>query len=79
MSKMRVHELAKQLDKSNKDIMQILTEHHIEVKSHMSTLTDEQVDMVTSQFVKSKTAGKEEPAKKIMEEKKDTKDIRETK
>ena len=79
MSKMRVHELAKQLDKSNKDIMQILTEHHIEVKSHMSTLTDEQVDMVTSQFMKSKTAGKEEPAKKIMEEKKDTKDIRETK
>ena len=43
---MRVHELAKELEKSNKDIINYLTEKKIEVKSHMSTLTDEQVDMV---------------------------------
>lgn len=79
MSKIRVHELAKQLDKSNKDVMQILTENHVEVKSHMSTLTDEHVDIVTKHFKKQETAGKEEPAKVMMDERKDTKDVKEVK
>ncbi|MCI8418540.1 MAG: translation initiation factor IF-2 [Lachnospiraceae bacterium] len=47
---MRVHELAKELEKSNKDIISFLTEKKIEVKSHMSTLTDEQADMVKKAF-----------------------------
>ena len=46
MSKIRVHELAKELDKPNKDIMQILSDNKIEVKSHMSTLTEDDVKLV---------------------------------
>ena len=45
MSK-RVHELAKELDKTNKEILAFLSEKSIEVKSHMSMLTEEQEGMV---------------------------------
>ena len=45
MSK-RVHELAKELDKTNKEILAFLSGKSIEVKSHMSMLTDEQEGMV---------------------------------
>ena len=69
MSKIRVHELAKELDKPNKDIMQILSDNKIEVKSHMSTLTEDDVKLVKNYYHKQTTAGKEEPAGK-MEEKK---------
>ena len=35
----RVHDLAKELRRSNKDVMNFLIEKEIEVKSHMSTMT----------------------------------------
>ena len=54
MSKMRIHELAKSLDKSSTDIISILKEQGIEVKSHMSTITDEQIDIVMEQLNGSK-------------------------
>ena len=38
MSKIRVHELAKELGKQNKDILNFLAEKGIEVKSHMSSI-----------------------------------------
>ncbi|MBR9936154.1 translation initiation factor IF-2 [Oscillospiraceae bacterium Marseille-Q3528] len=74
---MRVHELAKELDKPNKDIMQILSDNKIEVKSHMSTLTEDDVKLVKNYYHKQTTAGKEEPAGK-MEEKKETKEVKKT-
>ena len=77
MSKIRVHELAKELDKPNKDIMQIISENKIEVKSHMSTLTEDDVKLVKNYYHKQTTAGKEEPAGK-MEEKKETKEVKKT-
>ena len=40
MTKVRVHELAKELNKSNKEILDFLQEKKVEVKSHMSSLTD---------------------------------------
>ncbi len=43
---MRVHELAKELDKSNKEVLDMLKEKGVDVKSHMSSLTDEQVQMI---------------------------------
>ncbi|MCI9478381.1 MAG: translation initiation factor IF-2 [Lachnospiraceae bacterium] len=49
MSK-RVHELAKELDKTNKEILAFLSGKSIEVKSHMSMLTDEQEGMVKKAF-----------------------------
>ena len=46
MSKLRVYELAKELNKTNKEMLAMLKEKGIEVASHMSTLSDEQVDMM---------------------------------
>ncbi len=60
MSK-RVHELAKELNKNNKEIIQFLTEKKIEVKSHMSTLTGEQEEMVRKAL---SGAAQEKPAAK---------------
>ena len=37
MSKQRVHELAKEFGKTNKDVMDFLKSKNIDVKSHMST------------------------------------------
>ena len=50
MAKMRVHELAKQLKKSSKDIIFALKQRGIEVQSHMATISDEQVAMITNMF-----------------------------
>ena len=40
MSK-RVHELAKELNRSNKEVLAALAEKNVEVKSHMSVLSEE--------------------------------------
>ena len=45
MSK-RVHELAKELNRSNKEVLAALAEKNVEVKSHMSVLSEEQEAMV---------------------------------
>ena len=57
--------------------MQILSDNKIEVKSHMSTLTEDDVKLVKNYYHKQTTAGKEEPAGK-MEEKKETKEVKKT-
>ncbi len=49
MSK-RVHELAKELDKTNKEILAFLSGKNIEVKSHMSMLSEDQESMVKKAF-----------------------------
>ena len=41
--KARVYQLAKELDRKSKDLIKVLTELGIEVKNHMSTLTEDQV------------------------------------
>ncbi len=60
MAKIRVHELAKELDKSNKDVLDFLTGKGVDVKSHMSVLSDETVEQVRGAF--SKKAEKVEKA-----------------
>ena len=42
MGKKRVHEIAKELNKDSKDIIATLKQHGVEVKSHMSTISDEE-------------------------------------
>ena len=59
MPKIRIHELAKELNVDNKAVMDYLKENRIEVKSHMSTLEDNQEAMVRKAF-SSRPAGKEE-------------------
>ncbi len=49
---MRVHELAKELQLESKELIAKLKEMGIEVKSHASTLTDEQVKKVKERLVK---------------------------
>ncbi len=50
MAKMRVHELAKELDIPSKEIVSFLTGKNIEVNSHMSVLEDDAVSLVKKQF-----------------------------
>ena len=49
-TKMRVRELSKELGISNKELLHLLREENIPVKSHMSGLTDEQVQYVKEKF-----------------------------
>ncbi|ROR30820.1 translation initiation factor IF-2 [Mobilisporobacter senegalensis] len=53
MSKIKIYELAKQIDKQSKDIITFLKDKGFEVKSHMSNIEDTQVDMIKNHFGKS--------------------------
>ncbi len=48
----RVYELAKELNKTSKEVMALLAEKNIEVKTHMATLEDHQADMVRRELEK---------------------------
>ena len=59
MSKIRVYELAKSLDKSNKEIIGLLNDMGVEVKSHSNAITEEQAEAVRKKIT---GAGKESTA-----------------
>ena len=63
MAKIRVHELSKQLNISNKDIIDTLGAKGIEIKSHMSNLDDSMVAIVKSKFSGAGNAPKQAAAK----------------
>ena len=63
MAKMKVHELAKELDVSSKDIISLLTDKGIEVKSHMSVLEDDAVGIVKKQYAPAPIEEKKEAPK----------------
>ena len=67
MSKSRVYELAKELNKSNKELLDFLKAKEIEVKNHMSSLSDEQVQMVKGAFGGNKVKSEGEDAQKKKE------------
>lgn len=50
MARMRVHELAKELNVNNKELIERILKLGIQVKNHMSTLTDSAVIKVRQQF-----------------------------
>lgn len=50
MAKFRVYEVAKKLNKSNKEILEILKSKNIDVKNHMSTIEDAQMKIVEDAF-----------------------------
>ena len=64
MSKIKVYELAKELDVHSKDIIEFLGKKNIEVKSHMSTLEDTDADMVKKGMGKAESQDKEAAAPK---------------
>ena len=53
MSKIRVHELAKELGKSSKDVIYALKGHGIVVESHMSTISDDTASKIRKYFTQS--------------------------
>ena len=61
MAKIRVYELAKSLDKDSKELVEILKKNGIEVKSHMSSISEEDANAITARFMK-KDAGEKKPA-----------------
>ena len=70
LSKMKVHELAKKLDKTSKEIIAIAQELGIEVKTHMSSLEDGMIQKIENRVkgVKS-TDSKNNKIKEIKKEK----------
>ena len=75
MSKMKVHELAKELNLTSKDIINKASEIGIELKSHMSSIEDEEINKIKQQFSAkaSKTVNKKEAKADNKSENKSTK------
>lgn len=77
MSKIRVYELAKELDISSKDLITLLQEEfNVEVKNHMSVIEDEDADLIKELLTGKSSEGQNEAtvstdAKKDTEEEKD--------
>ena len=63
MAKQKIHELAKELNKPSKDIVEYLNKNGVEVKSHMSVIEDAQIDMVKKAFAPKVEAPKAEAPK----------------
>lgn len=54
MSKMRIYELAKLLEISSKDLMALMAELNISVKTHMSTIDDDSIQAIENALEKGK-------------------------
>ncbi len=76
MPKTRVHELAKTLNMGSKDLIEKLKQMNIEVKSHMSVLTDVDVDKVLDKFSQKKESENNDNINKTIEPKKSTEDTK---
>ena len=75
MAKIRVHELAKEMGLSSKEMVKILLELGLDVKNHMSTIEDTQANWVRKQMQEqSKTDDKGAPGRKREEKAKGKKD-----
>ena len=46
MSKIKIYELAKELDKPSKELVEFLNKKDVEAKTHMSTIDEAEADMV---------------------------------
>ncbi len=68
--KLRVYELAKELNLSSEALLKVLEEMTISVKSHMSSLTLEEVVKVRSRFDREKEAARTKTARKKRKKKK---------
>ncbi len=59
MAKVRVYEIAKKLNVSNKEIIDFLSGHNIEAKNHSSTLDESAVSLIRRQYGKKSSASAE--------------------
>ena len=58
----RVYELAKELNKTSKEVMAVLAEKNIEVKTHMATLDDKQAEMLRAELGGKKAEKEAKPS-----------------
>lgn len=84
MSKIRVYQVAKDLGISSKDLINKLLEFNIVVTNHMSTLEDEEVNILKELYLPEKKVDKKEttikkPVNTSVEQVADTEELKETK
>ena len=63
MSKIKIYELAKELDKPSKELVEFLNKKDVEAKTHMSTIDEAEADMVRKAFAPKTNAEKAEEEK----------------
>ena len=63
MSKIKIYELAKELDKPSKELVEFLNKKDVEAKTHMSTIGEAEADMVRKAFAPKADAEKAEEEK----------------
>ncbi len=73
MSKLRVHEIAKEINVPSKDLVEKLQAKGFDVKNHMSTLSEKEVGTIKEIFSEKKEETKEI---KVAKEVKETKDVK---
>lgn len=63
MTKIKIHELAKELDVSSKELINYMNEQNKDIKSHMSSLEDSDVEIIRKKYSKkeSKAISKVDP------------------
>ena len=68
MGKMKLYELAKELNLASKDLLKIASENGIELKSHLSSLDDEQVERLKKSVSNNSSKTLESTPKKDIKE-----------
>ena len=63
MSKLRVHELARELGRQNREVIEFLKSKGVDVRSHMSMVDEPAISIVRDRFKKNNNRGKEHIAK----------------
>ena len=69
MSKIRIYEIAKQIEKDSSEIVAKLKEFGVDVKNHMSSISEEDAAKVKDFFSGNNTQANEKTEKKVKEEK----------
>lgn len=67
MSKIKIYELAKELQVSSKEVIELLGKRNIEVKSHMSSIENTEADQIRGAFSKGEKPDVKVPAEKPAE------------
>ena len=62
MAKLRVHELAKLVNKTSKEVLAVLRQQGEDIQSHMSTVNDEQASRIKARFLKTDAEKTSAPA-----------------
>ena len=70
MGKIKIYEIAKRLDVASKDVLEIAKKLNIEVKNHMSSVTEEDEAKIEKEMKGKDTKNKEKTAKKQVEHEK---------